>query len=118
MRRANQECCLFIKAVFSAGSWASLPGLQLRLFPVAITAQLHPKPLCAECLCGHPRPSLPLGRLLCQQVSPGVLGGAEDSWAFLGGTWLHGQGWVFPAPGNPTRVSHHSRAEKTLEILV
>lgn len=75
-------------------------------FPLAVTAQLHPKPLCAERLCGHPRPSLPLGRLLCQQVSPG------RGWGFLGfgGTWA-GCSLLLETP---FPVSHHSCAEKTL----
>lgn len=112
MWRADQECCLFIKALFSAGSSASLPGQQLRLFSVAITAQLHPKPLCAERLRGHPRPSLPLGRLLCQQVSPGVLGGAENSWALVGPGSMARAGCSLLLE-TPFPISHHFCAEET-----
>lgn len=94
MRRANQECCLFIKAVFSAGSSASLPGQQLRLFfPSCRYSTAAPQ----TSLC---RTSLWTPTTFASPGSPSLP--ASESWEGLGipGLWWD-LGWVFPAPGNP-----------------
>jgi len=71
LRPTARDRCLGLKA--AVRHW--LPRVPpAHRVPAPFTAQLQPEPLRAERFCGHARPPLPLGRLLCQQVSRSARG--------------------------------------------
>lgn len=76
--RCSQECHSFVRLSAPQGSLSTHSS-------VPFAAQLQPQPLRAERLCGHTRPPLPMGRLLCQQVNAGHGGAATSARLWDGG---------------------------------